>query len=920
MKKKTVKYIAFFTLIIALLVAVFLAFLPTLVKQQVETYYANNVPEGVLTIEDVGINLFTGKLLLKGVSATSKQNSVLRLGQFNADISVKDLLSKNIHIQTLKLSDFHVLIERKNNQITVAGYALPNAEPEKEKVSEPFSLQGLGIEQLDVHAIELNHVSATLNGEYIDTTGVIRSLTLNNIHSNHTQPVKMKADVQLNTLAIKPTKNAPITAQLNQPATLLVQGSIKNLFDNPDANIQSTIKLNQLHVEHAQTRVNINRPTKLTFNADIKHALDNPSAGFNMSLVAPDVRYQNNTQHVQLGVGALNLNGAVTNLLKQASLTTQVGIKKFNWDVQLDKTQAFTGAFEAVAVPKLSVALGDKRTQAWFKDAPLKTLSFSNLTLTQLKNKTTLPSVLMADATVNALSMSGFDVLNPASSTEIKADVKVNALDYSVDGESKRISLEPSATLVVQASIKNLNAPTVNADAKAKGLVVKANGLDDTLLNLNEADLKGVSLSNLTRPHITIDQIDLNQMAFMGESNPLVKLSSNVKGVTLQNNQLTVDDVVLNDVSSNMVFAPQYKITKVEQLLNYFSPKTSDSKQVAPQSEFKVRVKRIHTTGNNLVRIKDATLQPAIQHELRLKKVDIKNINTANAQAATVFDVDVNVSQYSDVALAGHYTLFAKKPSGQVKGKLDNIDLLNYNTYLTQAIGYKATTGALSMDVDLAVNQAELSGGVDVLLNNLELSPSNPDKIESLKKQLSMPLDQSLSLLKDKQGKINVNLPLSGNINAPDFSLSGVMTLVTKKALKTATVVGIKQMIQPYGSLLTIGEWAGDKLLAVKLDPIEYGYGETQVGADKIPYLDKVVEIMKNKDALNLKLCAKISQEEAEFAMLKPEALLPIANQRSANVRAYLVEKGGLPAGRILQCESEVSDKNKPYSWLDLEI
>lgn len=919
MKKKILKYVGVFILVLILLVAGALVLLPSVVKQQASKYYAQVVPGGVLSIDDVGINLFTGKLLLKGVNATFKQHNVLKLGQFNAELSVKDLLSKSVHIHTLTLSNFDVLIERTNNKITIAGYVLPQTEPEKNASNTPFSLKSLGIEKLDIHHVALKNIRAKLKGQYIETDGVVRSLTINNIHSNHTQPTKLKADIQLNTLALKPTAQNPITANLKQPVTLAIDTTITKLFDKPDAQITAQLNLNDFSIKMSEIDTSINQPTKLAIQATISDVLNNPSANFDVSLNAPNVRYEKKAQKINAGVGALNITGTLTNVLKQASLIADVGIKKLNWDVKLEDSQSFVGSSEAITVPKLSLALSDKNTREWLKDLPLSVLNFSNLNIAQLKNKTTLPS-LVSDVTLSTLAIDGFDVLNPDASARVKAEVVVNALDYDLNQKDKLISLAPNAKLVLQANIQNLKTPVVKADGQLNQLTVMAKGFDEPLMRLESVNFKNLNLNNIKKPRINIQNINLNKIVLLGDNKPLLALTTKVQGLVLKNNQLVMNDVVLDNISSNVVFAPKYKVLQIEKLLNYFSSPTSNKKQSPPQSEFNVVIKRIHTTGKNVVYIKDASLQPVVDHELFLNKIDVRNINTGHPQASTLFDVDVNIGKYSNVALAGDYTLLAKQPSGKFKGKLSNIDLLNYNTYLAQAIGYKAKTGALSMDVDVGVTKAELSGGVDVLLNNLELSPSDKDRIESLKKQLSMPLDQSLDLLKDKQGKIKINLPLKGNINAPDFSLSGVMTLVTKKALKIATMMGLKQMIQPYGSLLTIGEWAGDKLLAVKLDPIEYGYGEIQVATDKMPYLDKVIEIMQAKEALNLKLCAKISQEEADFAMLKPEELLPIANERSEYVRSYLIEKGGLSAGRILQCESEVSDKNKSYSWLDLEI
>jgi len=111
-----------------------------------------------------------------------------------------------------------------------------------------------------------------------------------------------------------------------------------------------------------------------------------------------------------------------------------------------------------------------------------------------------------------------------------------------------------------------------------------------------------------------------------------------------------------------------------------------------------------------------------------------------------------------------------QKKRANINVLFKNIDLVSLTPYSGKFLGYKIKNGKLSMDLNYKISNASLKGSNKINIDTLSLG----DTVKS-KDAVNLPLGLAIALLKDSNGQIDINLPVSGDMNNPDFSYGGVI-------------------------------------------------------------------------------------------------------------------------------------------------
>ena len=90
--------------------------------------------------------------------------------------------------------------------------------------------------------------------------------------------------------------------------------------------------------------------------------------------------------------------------------------------------------------------------------------------------------------------------------------------------------------------------------------------------------------------------------------------------------------------------------------------------------------------------------------------------------------------------------------------------------YSGKFIGYAIQKGKLSMDLSYKIKQGLMEGDNKINLDSLTLG----EKIES-DEATSLPLGLAIAILKDSKGQIDLNLPVSGDSNDPEFRYGAIV-------------------------------------------------------------------------------------------------------------------------------------------------
>src|SRR5262249_30998893 len=155
-----------------------------------------------------------------------------------------------------------------------------------------------------------------------------------------------------------------------------------------------------------------------------------------------------------------------------------------------------------------------------------------------------------------------------------------------------------------------------------------------------------------------------------------------------------------------------------------------------------------------------------------------------------------------------------------------NIELTTFTPYSGKFMGYRIERGKLDLDLKYAIQDRQLKADNKILMHQFTLG----DKVDS-KDATHLPVKFAIALLKDKDGNIDLDLPVHGSLDDPQFS-------VMKIVLKILTQLVVKAVTSPFKLFGAI--FGGDG--AESAPAIRFPYGSAALDTTEIA---KLVAIQK---------------------------------------------------------------------------
>lgn len=124
-----------------------------------------------------------------------------------------------------------------------------------------------------------------------------------------------------------------------------------------------------------------------------------------------------------------------------------------------------------------------------------------------------------------------------------------------------------------------------------------------------------------------------------------------------------------------------------------------------------------------------------------------------------------------------------------------------------------------------------------------------------------LPLHLAIALLKDSEGRIDLDLPIRGNLNDPKVSLPGLVGKVLRGAVR-------KVVAAPFAALARLAGAGEDELRYVGFDP-----GEEKLGTEQAAQLTKLGKALRERPALYL-LVTGVAGPERDRRVLAEKDLI----------------------------------------------
>jgi outer membrane protein OmpA-like peptidoglycan-associated protein len=350
---------------------------------------------------------------------------------------------------------------------------------------------------------------------------------------------------------------------------------------------------------------------------------------------------------------------------------------------------------------------------------------------------------------------------------------------------------------------------------------------------------------------------------------------------------LDIAGVTLSRFSSEIVVAPGGSHN-----LQQFSPAEKGEK-VATGG--KGRIIRINT-----VTLEDGSLVFSDQHVPGGFSTTLDNlggrISGLSSESHRFADVDLHGSleKRSPLTITGQINPLRVDLFVDLKGSFDAIELAPLTPYAVTYLGYAIDQGQLFVNSNYRIKERKLD-----VENNLRIAQLDFGQRMESEKAISTAVQLAVALLKDRQGEIYLDLPVTGRTDDPHFSVSNLVLELLRNLLKTAEAAPL--------SLLPSLSGAPEDWNSVGFAP-----GSTELSLGEQEKLRKLATALNDRPALKIRVVG-FADRVGDDAGLRS-----LAEDRAAGVRAFLVEQGKMDGARLL-LESGESDRT-PGSRVVFEV
>ncbi len=313
-----------------------------------------------------------------------------------------------------------------------------------------------------------------------------------------------------------------------------------------------------------------------------------------------------------------------------------------------------------------------------------------------------------------------------------------------------------------------------------------------------------------------------------------------------------------------------------------------------------IAIGRVKIDGGE-VDFSDLSLPLPFATRVHSVKGEVTALSPDNAAGSEVL-IEGTVDEHGFAKATGFINAFDPIAFTDLKVSFRNIELTDLTPYSGKFAGYRIKKGKLSLGLEYDIQNAQLKGDNEILLEKLTLG----EKVES-PDATSLPVKLAIALLKDSNGNIDLDLEVAGDLNDPKVNTASLIWQALKKVIIKITTAPFRFL----GNLLGIG---GDEMEFVEFEP-----GRKNLTPPQHERLGNLAKALKEKPGLKLEVHGAYDKRadaqairSQRFNALLEERLLASAGGDSSAVSAI---KGDPSSGRMqsvleaLYTESFGSDK-----------
>jgi hypothetical protein len=413
--------------------------------------------------------------------------------------------------------------------------------------------------------------------------------------------------------------------------------------------------------------------------------------------------------------------------------------------------------------------------------------------------------------------------------------------------------------------------------------------------------------------------------------------------------RVTVDSI---DVSDTVVYVAREadgRLLYTEVVTDLLGESTEPAPDAAAATSAPpgVRVGQLRLNGARF-EITDHAVTPPLVTVLEPVDIRIDDLDTTRPEHPVSISLRLMQGDLTAVTATGKILPFAERPTATLEFKVDALQLPQLGAYLP---AYTIARGRLGL-----VSQVDVAAGIldvknAIVIDDLRLRSVAGKDIPGFADTLAMPLDIALDLLRDGDGRITLDIPVTGDLTAPKIGFADIISTAIGKAMQKAAFTYVKNALQPLGTILFIADLAG-KASRPSFEPVIFDVGETTLRSRDEDYLKKMAGLLQSRPGLSISICgvatagdrralsaakqvaenetaetleAVLAAAQSESSIepapaVSPAELIDLANRRAAAVQSFLIGNGDIEPDRIFGCSSAVDESDDAIPGVQMTL
>lgn len=300
--------------------------------------------------------------------------------------------------------------------------------------------------------------------------------------------------------------------------------------------------------------------------------------------------------------------------------------------------------------------------------------------------------------------------------------------------------------------------------------------------------------------------------------------------------------IINQDGSSNLAMVMGGGAAPPEKKAGGSAPPPNAGKPEGKAGEPDIKINKVTLQGGQ-VDFSDLYVKPNVRLPMAKIGGRISGLDAIRTHKADVLLKGI-VSGNVPMEIKGQINPLIEKPFVDITIGLKGVDLSPFTPYSGKYLGYKLDKGQLSLDLAYRVADNKLTGQNKVLLNQLTLGETVQSPTAT-----KLPIKLALALLKDRQGNIDLDLPVTGDLNDPEFSIGGIVV----KMFVNLIVGIVTSPFKVLGALIGGGE---------ELAYLDFESGQSRIAAERKEKLDALAKILFERPGLKLEIQGQVHPNE----------------------------------------------------------